>query len=59
MKVFALYTLKAPLTPEQRSEHMSQEVPPPSNSISKVTLSSFGFVTWCRDTSVSISSSCD
>lgn len=27
MKVFALYSLKAPLTPEQRKEHMAQEVP--------------------------------
>lgn len=27
MKVFALYSVKAPLTPEQRKEHMAQEVP--------------------------------
>jgi len=27
MKVFALYSLKAPLTPEQRKEHMPREVP--------------------------------
>jgi hypothetical protein len=27
MKVFALYSLKAPLTPEQRQQHMVHEVP--------------------------------
>lgn len=27
MKVFALYSLNAPLTPEQRKEHMAHEVP--------------------------------
>src|ERR1700761_1284992 len=27
MKVFALYSLKAPLTPEQRKAHMPHEVP--------------------------------
>jgi len=27
MKVFALYSLKSPLTPEQRKEHMANEVP--------------------------------
>jgi len=27
MKVFALYSVKGPLTPEQRKEHMPHEVP--------------------------------